>query len=165
MFPGCTGLGHMIRISFVLLLYPMSWSKKCYLFFPSLLIIIFASTIHFLLLIPIAYHYPDWFAFAHNYFTKILFFGFIFLCWLIWEKAIPLRRIKLTHQPSYSLHHDEKDSVFHILISNHTPKPMAFSWTAWCNTFSVCRQTYTLLYVCRFYLSGIMGMVRKIHKK
>lgn len=94
MFPGCTGLGHMMRISFVLLLYPMSWSKKCYLFFPSLLIILFATIIHFLLLIPIAYHYPDWFAFAHDYFTKILFFGFIFLCWLMWEKAIPLRRTK-----------------------------------------------------------------------
>jgi len=87
LLPGCTGLGHMIRVGFALLLYPMSWVKKCYLFFPSLLIILFAATIHFLLLIPIAFYYPNSFALAHDYFAKLLFFGFIFLCWMIWERC------------------------------------------------------------------------------
>jgi exosortase/archaeosortase family protein len=86
MLPGCTGLGHLLRLSFVLLIYPMSWLKKVLIFPPTVLIVIFASTLHFLLLIPIAYHYPEFYGLAHNYFTRSIFFGFIFLCWIVWEK-------------------------------------------------------------------------------
>ena len=87
MLPGCTGLSQMLRLSFVLLFYPISWRQKNYLFIPSILIILFAATIHFLILIPISYQAPEWYKFSHDYFTKIIFFGFIFLCWIIWEKA------------------------------------------------------------------------------
>ena len=86
MLPGCTGLSHILRLIFVLFLYPMSFKKKGYIFAPTIFIIILASTLHFVILIPIAYHRPELYEFAHNYFTKILFFGLIFICWLMWEK-------------------------------------------------------------------------------
>ena len=89
MLPGCTGFYHMFRLSFALLFYPVAWQKKWLILLPTLFIIIFASTLHFLLLILIEYHHPELFRFAHDYITKILFFGFIFFCWLIWEKLTP----------------------------------------------------------------------------
>jgi exosortase/archaeosortase family protein len=94
MFPGCTGLEPMIRLTFILIFYPLHWRRKIILLPFSLLILLFASTLHFLLLVPIAYQCPEWFGFAHNWLTRVIFYAFYFLCWLLWEKAIPLRRIK-----------------------------------------------------------------------
>jgi exosortase/archaeosortase family protein len=87
MLPGCTGISHLIRLGLILLFYPIPWLNKAIAFLPSMLIILFAATLHFLLLILIAYHYPELYEFAHNYFTRSLFFGFIFLCWLFWERS------------------------------------------------------------------------------
>lgn len=94
MFPGCTGLDPMIRLTFIFILYPLPWRRKLILWPFSLLILIFASTLHFLLLILISYQCPEWFGFAHNWLTRVLFYAFYFLCWLLWEKAIPLRLTK-----------------------------------------------------------------------
>jgi len=85
LYPGCTGLYPMIRLSFVLLLYPLPWRKKLVLWPFSMMILIFASTLHFMLLIPISNHYLEWYGFAHNWLTRILFYGFYFLCWMMWE--------------------------------------------------------------------------------
>jgi len=87
MFPGCSGLMPMIRLSFVLLFYPLPWYKKVYLWPLSMAILIFASTFHFILLVPIATSYPGWYSLAHNWLTRIIFYGFYFLCWMMWEKA------------------------------------------------------------------------------
>lgn len=94
MLPGCTGLVLMIRLTFILTLYPLHWRRKLILWPLSLLILLFASTLHFLLLVPIAYQCPEWFDFAHNWLTRVIFYAFYFFCWLLWEKAIPLRRTK-----------------------------------------------------------------------
>ena len=87
LLPGCSGLDPMIRLTFILLFYPLLWRKKAWLWPISLAILLFAATLHFLLLIPITYHVPEWYTFAHNWLTRIIFYGFYFLCWLMWEKA------------------------------------------------------------------------------
>ncbi len=86
--PGCTGLEPMIRLTFILIFYPLLWRKKIVLWPISMVILLFAATLHFLLLILISYHAPGWYNFAHNWLTRIIFYGFYFLCWLMWEKAI-----------------------------------------------------------------------------
>jgi len=83
---GCSGVHPMLRMTFILLLYPISWGNKLWLFPISGLIIIFAATIHFILLIPIAYHWPEYYLFSHTWLTKIVFYGFYFLTWLLWER-------------------------------------------------------------------------------
>jgi len=94
MLPGCTGLEPMIRLTFILAFYPLLWRRKLILWPISLLILLFASVLHFLILILIADQYPEWFNFSHHWITRVLFYAFYFLCWLLWEKAIPLRRWK-----------------------------------------------------------------------
>ncbi|MFH1160103.1 MAG: exosortase/archaeosortase family protein [bacterium] len=86
LFPGCSGLQPMLRMTFILLLYPLPWKTKSWLFPLSWFIILFAATVHFILLIPIAYHWPEWYTFSHNWLTRIIFYSFYFLTWLIWEK-------------------------------------------------------------------------------
>ena len=87
LFPGCSGLHPILRMTFILLLYPIPWKTKSWLFPLSWFIILFAATIHFILLIPIAYHWPDYYNFSHHWLTRIIFYGFYFLTWLIWEKV------------------------------------------------------------------------------
>ena len=98
--PGCSGLDPMIRLTFILLFYPLLWQKKAWLWPISLAILLFAATLHFLLLIPITYHAPEWYTFAHNWLTRIIFYGFYFLCWLIWEKSLNKESKRLG--PEYS---------------------------------------------------------------
>ena len=87
LLPGCSGFDAQFRITLILLLYPTSWKSKFWLFPLSWIIIMFATTIHFMILIPIAYHWPEYYSFSHNWVTKIIFYGFYFLTWLIWEKV------------------------------------------------------------------------------
>jgi len=86
LLPGCTGVSQLIRMSIILLIYPISLMKKCLLFLPTILVIIFGTTVHFLILIPIAYKRPELYELAHNYLTKIVFLALIFFCWWLWEK-------------------------------------------------------------------------------
>ncbi len=86
LFPGCSGLQPLLRITFILLFYPLPWKTKTYLFPLSWLIILIAATIHFILLIPIAFHWPEYYNLSHNWLTRIIFYGFYFCTWLIWEK-------------------------------------------------------------------------------
>jgi len=88
MLPGCTGLNSMFRLSFVLIFYPLTFLNKLYLLPLSLLIIFLASTVHFTLLIPIANSHPEFYVFAHNWPTRVLFYSSYFFCWLIWENWI-----------------------------------------------------------------------------
>ena len=87
LLPGCSGLHPFLRMTFILLLYPLPWKTKSLLFPLSWFIILFAATIHFIILIPINYHWPEYYSFSHNWFTKIIFYGFYFLIWLIWERV------------------------------------------------------------------------------
>ena len=87
LFPGCSGLHPILRMTFILLFYPIPWKIKSWLFPISWVIILLAATIHFILLIPIAYHWPEYYNFSHNWLTRILFYGFYFLTWLLWERV------------------------------------------------------------------------------
>ena len=58
LFSGCSGLNAQFRITIILFLYPILWKTKFWLFPLSWLIILFAAIIHFILLIPISYHWP-----------------------------------------------------------------------------------------------------------
>lgn len=87
LFSPCSGLNALFRITIILLLYPLPWKTKFWLFPLSWFIILIAATIHFILLIPIACQWPDWYSFSHNWLTRIVFYGFYFLTWLMWEKV------------------------------------------------------------------------------
>jgi len=84
---GCSGLQPVLRITFILMLYPVSWKAKAWLLPLSWFILVVAAAIHFILLIPVAFHWPEYYSFSHNWGTRIIFYGFYFLTWRIWEKV------------------------------------------------------------------------------
>ena len=86
LLPGCSGLKPLLRVTFILLIYPLPLKKKIYTFFISWLIIFFAATLHFIILVPIAFHWPEFYGFSHDKLSKILFYAFFFLNWIIWER-------------------------------------------------------------------------------
>jgi len=103
---GCTGIIQIFQITFILLFYPIKWRQKIYLFPISILIIFLAAIVHFLILVPIAYHLPEYFSSFHDYTLRIFFFGIVFLTWLFWEKVRIVEKRstnspneKITYQP------------------------------------------------------------------
>jgi len=86
LLPGCNGFTHIVEINLTLSLYPMTLKQKLIMLPVTVLILLFAAVLHFMILIPISYNAREWYGFSHNYFTKTLFFAFYFLCWIIWEK-------------------------------------------------------------------------------
>ena len=87
LLPGCSGFHPILRLTFILLFFPIPWRTKSWLFPLSWLIILLAATIHFILLFLIANHWPEYYSFSHNWLTRIIFYGFYFLIWLIWERV------------------------------------------------------------------------------
>ena len=84
--PGCNGFTPSFKILVTLCLYPIILKKKIILFPVTFLIMIFAAIIHLAILIPISYEIPRWYCFAHNWFTRPIFYIFYFSCWLLWER-------------------------------------------------------------------------------
>ena len=87
LMPGCDGLYPILRMTFILILYPLPWRTKLWLLPLSWLIILFAATIHFLQLIPVAYQWPEYYTFSHNWISRFIFYLFYFLTWILWEKV------------------------------------------------------------------------------
>ena len=88
LLPGCTGFHQLLRITFILLFFPIPYRKKLILLPLSWSLIIFAAVIHFLMLIPIAFDLNEWYDFSHNWPSKFVFYLFFFINFLIWEKQI-----------------------------------------------------------------------------
>ena len=84
--PGCSGLRPLFRITFILFLYPIPLGKKIVLLPLTWGIILIATIIHFILLIPISYHWPSYYGLSHDYITRIIFYSFFFSIWWLWEK-------------------------------------------------------------------------------
>jgi exosortase/archaeosortase family protein len=86
MLPACTGLKQLFQIFLILLLYPVRPKLKLLLVVPTLLVVFFAALLHFTILVPVAYEKPGWFLFFHDHLSRIIFFSFFFILWLLWEK-------------------------------------------------------------------------------
>jgi exosortase/archaeosortase family protein len=84
--PGCTAFIPMVALTVSLFLYPIEFKTKCFLWILSILVLFWAAVIHFLILIPVSYHKPEFFTFFHKWFTRVMFYGIYIYCWILWEK-------------------------------------------------------------------------------
>ena len=117
---GCTGIIQLFQITFILLFYPIKWNQKIYLYPLSIIIIFLATIVHFLILVPIAAHLPNYFSVFHDYTARILFFGIVFLMWLLWEKIRTVEKPTSNSQHDISFQHNDnvgtKDLPTHSLL-------------------------------------------------
>jgi len=87
MNPGCTGLLPLFQMFFILLFFPLTFKQKI-LFFPvSLLIIVFAAIIHYLILIPVAYSFHESFTLFHDIISRVIFYLFFFVNFVLWNRS------------------------------------------------------------------------------
>lgn len=87
-FLGCSGFQNMFQITCIILTASGSIFRKL-LYLPFALFIIYiASVVHIIILVYAVIYQPTHYAFFHNYITKIIFYIFFFMIWLIWEEKL-----------------------------------------------------------------------------
>jgi len=84
---GCTGLMQLFQVFFILVFFPLSLKRKIIFLPVSLLIIIFASVLHYLILVPVAYSFNDHFTIFHNVISRVIFYTFFFINFLLWNNS------------------------------------------------------------------------------
>ncbi len=87
MMHGCTGLMQLFQVVFILLLFPMNPRLKLAWMPVSVSVIIVASIIHYLILIPVAYSSPGNFTVYHNIISRVVFYIIFFLNFVWWNNA------------------------------------------------------------------------------
>jgi|GEM_PF-3045000 len=87
MMHGCTGFMQLFQIFFILLFFPLNVRKKIMFIPVSFIIIMIASVLHYIILVPIAYSYPDSFTIFHNIISRVVFYTFFFINFLLWNNA------------------------------------------------------------------------------
>ena len=91
---GCSGLTQMFIISLVLLFYPGPMKQKLWYIPFSLVLVFISSIIHLLILSYVIIYYPEQYGLAHNYITRIIFYGMYFLIWVYWLEKFVLKKKK-----------------------------------------------------------------------
>ena len=81
----CAGLKQMYIFFCIIAFYAGSWKHKLW-YIPAGLILIYIFNIFRITFITfMSNNHPDWIVFLHEYLFKYLFYGFIFLMWMLWE--------------------------------------------------------------------------------
>ena len=92
LLPGCTGLMQLFQILFILLFFPLPVKQKLFFMPVSVLIILFAAIFHYLILVPVAYRFPAYFDIFHTVFSRVVFYLFFFLNFVIWTESLTGKR-------------------------------------------------------------------------
>lgn len=82
--PGCTSLKQWLHWLFLMILFPGPWRHKWWYIPLGLLIIQGMSILRISGIACAIYRWPGSFSFFHDYVFKGLFYGGIFLMWVVW---------------------------------------------------------------------------------
>lgn len=92
----CTGLKQAYIFFCVIAFNRGSLVKKMW-FIPAGLIVIYLFNIFRITVIAsLIENHPDWFDFLHFYLFKYIFYGIIFLMWVLWEEKFASKKLPLT---------------------------------------------------------------------
>lgn len=92
--PGCSGLIQMFRLFVVLLFFPGPAIQKLWYIPLSMMLVFIAAIIHLLILSYVIIYLPGYYDIAHDFVTKLLFYGMYFLIWVFWVERFVLKRKK-----------------------------------------------------------------------
>ena len=85
---GCTPVKQwFIWLCLMLIALPRSWHKGWYIPLGGLLLYEL-NIVRIVFLVLVIIPHPDWFALWHGYILKYLFYGIMFLLWLLWVRLI-----------------------------------------------------------------------------
>jgi Transmembrane exosortase (Exosortase_EpsH). len=85
---GCTGVKQIYIFFFVILFSRGIWWKKFFYFLSASSLLLVFNIIRISTVLLCIKDYPDSFSFLHDFVFKYLFYGLIFLLWLLWEERL-----------------------------------------------------------------------------
>jgi len=94
---GCSGVKQMFIFTVIMLFSYGSWKHKLWFIPLGVLICHGINIIRILVLCLIAYRYPNQLDLFHTYIFKYVFYGIIFLIWLVWNEKFGYEKIKKEH--------------------------------------------------------------------
>jgi exosortase/archaeosortase family protein len=90
----CTGLKQAYIFCCIIAFNRGSWKKKIW-FIPLGLLVVYLFNIFRIAVIAACMEFhPDWFKFLHLYLFKYIFYGIIFLMWVLWEEKVITTQMK-----------------------------------------------------------------------
>jgi len=84
----CTGLKQTFICFCIFAFARGSWKKKLWFVPLALLVVYFFNIFRIAFIVGCIQHHPDWFEFLHLYLLKYIYYGVIFLMWVLWEEKI-----------------------------------------------------------------------------
>jgi exosortase/archaeosortase family protein len=83
---GCTGVKQLYILFFVILFSRGIWWKRLIYFFTGCVVLLLFNVIRITVVVLFIKHDPDSFELLHDFVFKYLFYGLIFLLWMLWEE-------------------------------------------------------------------------------
>ncbi|WP_321518742.1 archaeosortase/exosortase family protein [uncultured Bacteroides sp.] len=83
---GCTGVKQLYILFFVILFSRGIWWKRSVYFLAGCLVLLMFNLIRISVVVLFIKHYPGSFELLHDFVFKYLFYGLIFLLWMLWEE-------------------------------------------------------------------------------
>jgi exosortase/archaeosortase family protein len=84
----CSGLKQAYILLCIILFYRGPFIKKLWYIPPGVFILFCYNVLRIVLITAMVKNHSEWFHFLHEYFFKYLYYGIIFLMWVIWEEKI-----------------------------------------------------------------------------
>lgn len=92
--PSCTGIKQAYIFFCIIAFTRGPWIKKLWFILLGFFAIYLFNIVRLTTIVGFCKNHFDWFDFLHSYLFKYLFYGMIFLLWVIWDEKIAARHIK-----------------------------------------------------------------------
>ena len=89
---GCTGLMQIFQVLFILVFFPVSARHKLWLAPAALIIMVLASLIHYIILVPAAWYAPAHFVLFHDIISRVIFYCIFFVNFVLWNRTAEKNR-------------------------------------------------------------------------
>lgn len=92
---GCTAIKQSFIFFCIMACTPGPWKQKLWYVPVGLFIAYLFNLIRIIAIAMVVEHHPEYFKFLHEQVFKYVFYGVIFLVWVVWEEKINLKTKKL----------------------------------------------------------------------
>ncbi|MDR2628340.1 MAG: archaeosortase/exosortase family protein [Dysgonamonadaceae bacterium] len=85
---GCTGIKQLYSFLLLMLFYPGPWRKKLWYLPMGSAVLFFYNIVRISAILFLTYRHPERFDSLHEGVFRYIYYGLIFLLWVIWEEAV-----------------------------------------------------------------------------
>lgn len=94
----CTGIKQAYIFFCIIAFTRGPWKKKLWYIPAGILIVYLFNLFRMIVIVATAKNHFDWFHFLHEYLFKYMFYGIIFLMWVLWDEKIATKKKQTEEQ-------------------------------------------------------------------